>query len=129
MFFVSMVKSVAASCAGPDRYECDRRFPTPGRRILEAAATNFRSASERLPPSQQFALSHCLQITHVPVKIHRINIRNIFVVIIQHSISENTFRNKPTLNKIIFFLFSSNPPDKWEPESVVGIGTGYGLDD
>jgi hypothetical protein len=26
-------------------------------------------------------------------------------------------------------LFSSNPPDKWEPESVVGIGTGYGLDD
>jgi hypothetical protein len=90
MFFVSVVKFVAASCAGPDRYECDRPFPTPGGRILAAAATNLRSASERLPSSQRFALSQCLPITHVRIKIHRTNIRKILVVIMQSSTLENT---------------------------------------
>lgn len=86
MFFISVVEFVAASCAGPDRYECDRPFPTPGGRILAAAATNLLSASERLPSSQRFTLSQCLQITHVRIKIHRINIPKILVAIIQHSI-------------------------------------------
>lgn len=89
MFFVSVVKFVAASCDGPDRYECDRPFPTPGGRVLAAAATNLRSASVRLPASQRFPLPRCLQITHVPIKIHRINIPKILVVIIQHIILEN----------------------------------------
>jgi hypothetical protein len=75
MFLVKAVKSVAASGAGPDRYDCVRPFPTAGRRILAAAAaTNLPHASDTFPSSQRFPLSHCIQIIRVYNKFHRINV-------------------------------------------------------
>jgi hypothetical protein len=111
MFFVRVVKSVAASYAGPDRYDCDRPSPAPGGRILAAAASNLPSASERLPSSQRFALSQYLETTHVYIKVYRINIRKILVAVVQHSTFENTGQRQTILSKVFLWL-SSVPLDK-----------------